>query len=83
MSVLTSEKVNLQQQIQTLTEKHQKNMETTEIKHSKLKAECERIRLANTATQAEFESYKTRVHSVLKQQKSKPAQPAELEPSEK
>ncbi|XP_075192565.1 GRIP and coiled-coil domain-containing protein 2 isoform X2 [Anomaloglossus baeobatrachus] len=76
---LTSEKHKVQEQLRTLTEQHQRAANTYHQKLLALQEECTAAKAEQSAVTAEFESYKVRVHNVLKQQKNKSASQAEQE----
>ncbi|KAG8586952.1 hypothetical protein GDO81_005520 [Engystomops pustulosus] len=76
---LTSEKHKVQEQLRALTEQHQRAANTYQQKLLSLQEECTAAKAEQAAVTAEFESYKVRVHNVLKQQKNKSASQAEQE----
>ncbi|XP_040280993.1 GRIP and coiled-coil domain-containing protein 2 isoform X1 [Bufo bufo] len=76
---LTSEKHKVQEQLRALTEQHHRAANTYQQKLLALQEECTAAKAGQAAVTAEFESYKVRVHNVLKQQKNKSASPAEQE----
>ncbi|XP_077338747.1 GRIP and coiled-coil domain-containing protein 2 isoform X2 [Lithobates pipiens] len=76
---LTSEKHKVQEQLRALTEQHQRAANSYQQKLLALQEECTAAKAEQAAITAEFESYKVRVHNVLKQQKNKSASQAEHE----
>ncbi|NWZ91006.1 GCC2 protein, partial [Nesospiza acunhae] len=71
VSVLTSEKHKVQEQLRTFSEQHQRTMSACQQKIATLQEECRAAQAEQASVTSEFESYKVRVHNVLKQQKSK------------
>ncbi|XP_040192396.1 GRIP and coiled-coil domain-containing protein 2 [Rana temporaria] len=76
---LTSEKHKVQEQLRALTEQHQRAANLYQQKLLALQEECTAAKAEQATVTAEFESYKVRVHNVLKQQKNKSASQAEHE----
>ncbi|XP_053311061.1 GRIP and coiled-coil domain-containing protein 2 [Spea bombifrons] len=76
---LMSEKHKVQEQLRALSEQHQRATNTYQQKLSALQEECTAAKAEQATVTAEFESYKVRVHNVLKQQKNKSASQAEQE----
>uniref|UniRef100_A0A3B4AM64 GRIP domain-containing protein n=1 Tax=Periophthalmus magnuspinnatus TaxID=409849 RepID=A0A3B4AM64_9GOBI len=66
---LTAERHRLQEQLRSALEQHQRTNTSLQQRVSSLQSERDNAKLETTAS--EFESYKVRVHNVLKQQKSK------------
>ncbi|KAL8190077.1 UNVERIFIED_CONTAM: hypothetical protein K2H54_039047 [Gekko kuhli] len=64
---LTSEKHKLQEQLRTSIEHHQRVLSTYQQKLTTLQEECSAAKAEHTAVSSEFESYKVRVHNVLRQ----------------
>ncbi|XP_060089756.1 GRIP and coiled-coil domain-containing protein 2 [Heteronotia binoei] len=64
---LTSEKHKLQEQLRTSVEHHQRVLSTYQQKLATLQEECSAAKAEHTAVSSEFESYKVRVHNVLRQ----------------
>ncbi|KAK3726904.1 hypothetical protein QZH41_016698, partial [Actinostola sp. cb2023] len=84
ISKLMAEVHNLQEQLRTTIEHNKHTVESLDVKLKNARSEYEATKISQDATLAEFESYKTRVHSVLKQQKTKPsAQSPDMDPSER
>ncbi|CAB4034057.1 GRIP and coiled-coil domain-containing 2-like, partial [Paramuricea clavata] len=84
LSVIHAEKQTLEQQLHSVIENNKINLENLDAKLNRVKSECEALKQAKDALQSEYENYKTRVHSVLKQQKAKPSTPvANMEADER
>ncbi|NXD57086.1 GCC2 protein, partial [Corvus moneduloides] len=79
VAVLTSEKHKVQEQLRTSSEQHQRMMSTCQQKIATLQEECRAAQAEQASVTSEFESYKVRVHNVLKQQKNKSAARTESE----
>ncbi|NXG04473.1 GCC2 protein, partial [Sakesphorus luctuosus] len=79
VAVLTSEKHKVQEQLRTSSEQHQRTMSACQQKIATLQEECRAAQAEQASVTSEFESYKVRVHNVLKQQKNKSASRAESE----
>ncbi|NXQ43904.1 GCC2 protein, partial [Catharus fuscescens] len=79
VAVLTSEKHKVQEQLRTSSEQHQRTMSACQQKIAALQEECRAAQAEQAAVTSEFESYKVRVHNVLKQQKNKSAARTESE----
>ncbi|NXM68368.1 GCC2 protein, partial [Serilophus lunatus] len=79
VAMLTSEKHKVQEQLRTSSEQHQRTMSACQQKIATLQEECRAAQAEHASVTSEFESYKVRVHNVLKQQKSKSASRAESE----
>ncbi|NXK95718.1 GCC2 protein, partial [Formicarius rufipectus] len=79
VAVLTSEKHKVQEQLRTSSEQHQRMMNACQQKIATLQEECRAAQAEQASVTSEFESYKVRVHNVLKQQKSKSASRTESE----
>ncbi|NXI26571.1 GCC2 protein, partial [Sterrhoptilus dennistouni] len=73
VAVLTSEKHKVQEQLRTSSEQHQRTMSACQQKIATLQEECRAAQAEQASVTSEFESYKVRVHNVLKQQKNKSA----------
>ncbi|KAH0624576.1 hypothetical protein JD844_032194 [Phrynosoma platyrhinos] len=75
---ITSEKHKIQEHLRTSLEQHQRVLNTYQQKLTALQEECSTAKLIleaeHSAVTSEFESYKVRVHNVLKQ-KNKSSQP--------
>ncbi|XP_067419717.1 GRIP and coiled-coil domain-containing protein 2 isoform X2 [Emydura macquarii macquarii] len=79
LAELTSEKHKIQEHLRTSLEQHQRSMSAYQQKIATLQEECNTAKAEQTAVTSEFESYKVRVHNVLKQQKNKSASQTETE----
>ncbi|NWW75334.1 GCC2 protein, partial [Climacteris rufus] len=79
VAVLTSEKHKIQEQLRTSSEQHQRTMSACQQKIATLQEECRAAQAEQASVTSEFESYKVRVHNVLKQQKNKSASRTESE----
>ncbi|NWZ76128.1 GCC2 protein, partial [Poecile atricapillus] len=79
VAVLTSEKHKVQEQLRTSSEQHQRTMSACQQKIAALQEECRAAQAEQASVTSEFESYKVRVHNVLKQQKNKSAARTESE----
>nr|XP_056717987.1 GRIP and coiled-coil domain-containing protein 2 [Euleptes europaea] len=64
---LTSEKHKLQEQLRTSMEQHQRVLSNYQQKLATLQEECSATKAEHAAVSSEFESYKVRVHNVLRQ----------------
>ncbi|XP_077199731.1 GRIP and coiled-coil domain-containing protein 2 isoform X2 [Paroedura picta] len=67
LAELTSEKHKLQEQLRTSVEHHQRTLSTYQQKLAMLQEECSAAKAEHAAVSSEFESYKVRVHNVLRQ----------------
>ncbi|NXF97692.1 GCC2 protein, partial [Eubucco bourcierii] len=79
VSVLTSEKHKLQEHQRTSSEQHQRTLSAYQQKIAALQEECRAAQAEQASVTSEFESYKVRVHNVLKQQKNKSTSQTESE----
>ncbi|XP_074992356.1 LOW QUALITY PROTEIN: GRIP and coiled-coil domain-containing protein 2 [Calonectris borealis] len=79
VAVLTSEKHKVQEHLRTSSEQHQRTLSAYQQKIATLQEECRAAQAEQASVTSEFESYKVRVHNVLKQQKNKSASQAESE----
>ncbi|XP_069733427.1 GRIP and coiled-coil domain-containing protein 2 isoform X2 [Phaenicophaeus curvirostris] len=79
VAVLTSEKHKVQEHLRTSSEQHQRTLSAYQQKIAALQEECRAAQAEQASVTSEFESYKVRVHNVLKQQKNKSASQAESE----
>uniref|UniRef100_A0A8C9WP63 GRIP and coiled-coil domain containing 2 n=1 Tax=Scleropages formosus TaxID=113540 RepID=A0A8C9WP63_SCLFO len=70
-SEVTAERHRLQEQLKTVTEQQQRATSSFQHRVNTLQEECSAARAELTLVTSEFESYKVRVHNVLKQQKNK------------
>ncbi|XP_009949603.1 PREDICTED: GRIP and coiled-coil domain-containing protein 2, partial [Leptosomus discolor] len=79
VAVLTSEKHKVQEHLRTSSEQHQRTLSAYQQKMATLQEECRAAQAEQASVTSEFESYKVRVHNVLKQQKNKSASQTESE----
>ncbi|NXS94298.1 GCC2 protein, partial [Jacana jacana] len=79
VAVLTSEKHKVQEHLRTSSEQHQRTLSAYQQKIATLQEECRAAQAEQASVTSEFESYKVRVHNVLKQQKSKSSSQTESE----
>ncbi|XP_074671273.1 GRIP and coiled-coil domain-containing protein 2 isoform X1 [Strix aluco] len=79
VAVLTSEKHKVQEHLRTSSEQHQRTLSSYQQKIATLQEECRAAQAEQASVTSEFESYKVRVHNVLKQQKNKSASQTESE----
>ncbi|NXJ92402.1 GCC2 protein, partial [Corythaixoides concolor] len=79
VAVLTSEKHKVQENLRTSSEQHQRTLSAYQQKIATLQEECRAAQAEQASVTSEFESYKVRVHNVLKQQKNKSASRTESE----
>ncbi|NXI54592.1 GCC2 protein, partial [Chloroceryle aenea] len=79
VAVLTSEKHKAQEHLRTSSEQHQRTLNAYQQKIATLQEECRAAQAEQASVTSEFESYKVRVHHVLKQQKNKSASQTESE----
>uniref|UniRef100_A0A8C3LV98 GRIP and coiled-coil domain containing 2 n=1 Tax=Chrysolophus pictus TaxID=9089 RepID=A0A8C3LV98_CHRPC len=79
VAALTSEKHKVQEHLRTSSEQHQRTLSAYQQKIATLQEECRAAQAEQASVTSEFESYKVRVHNVLKQQKNKSASQAETE----
>ncbi|KFV92180.1 GRIP and coiled-coil domain-containing protein 2, partial [Eurypyga helias] len=79
VSVLTSEKHKVQENLRTSSDQHQRTLSAYQQKIATLQEECRAAQAEQASVTSEFESYKVRVHNVLKQQKNKSASQTESE----
>ncbi|NXV48548.1 GCC2 protein, partial [Uria aalge] len=79
VAVLTSEKHKVQEHLRTSSEQHQRTLSAYQQKIATLQEECRAAQAEQASVTSEFESYKVRVHNVLKQQKNKSASQPESE----
>ncbi|NWH63999.1 GCC2 protein, partial [Geococcyx californianus] len=79
VAVLTSEKHKVQEQLRASSEQHQRTLSAYQQKIATLQEECKAAQAEQASVTSEFESYKVRVHNVLKQQKNKSASQTESE----
>ncbi|XP_042665472.1 GRIP and coiled-coil domain-containing protein 2 [Centrocercus urophasianus] len=79
VAALTSEKHKVQEHLRTSSEQHQRTLSAYQQKIATLQEECRAAQAEQASVTSEFESYKVRVHNVLKQQKNKSASQTETE----
>ncbi|OXB55395.1 hypothetical protein ASZ78_015428 [Callipepla squamata] len=79
VAALTSEKHKVQEHLRTSSEQHQRTLSAYQQKIATLREECRAAQAEQASVTSEFESYKVRVHNVLKQQKNKSASRTESE----
>ncbi|XP_065261994.1 GRIP and coiled-coil domain-containing protein 2 [Emys orbicularis] len=79
LAELTSEKHKIQEHLRTSLEQHQRTLNAYQQKIATLQEECNTAKAEQVAVTSEFESYKVRVHNVLKQQKNKSSSQTETE----
>ncbi|XP_065509018.1 GRIP and coiled-coil domain-containing protein 2 [Caloenas nicobarica] len=79
VAVLMSEKHKVQEHLRTSSEQHQRTLSAYQQKIATLQEECRAAQAEQASVTSEFESYKVRVHNVLKQQKNKCASQTESE----
>ncbi|KAM7182209.1 GRIP and coiled-coil domain-containing protein 2 isoform 2-T2 [Macrochelys suwanniensis] len=79
LAELTSDKHKIQEHLRTSLEQHQRTLNAYQQKIATLQEECNTAKAEQVAVTSEFESYKVRVHNVLKQQKNKSASQTETE----
>ncbi|XP_038673591.1 GRIP and coiled-coil domain-containing protein 2 isoform X2 [Scyliorhinus canicula] len=70
---LTAENHKFQEQLRQVNEQNHRTMSAFTQKMAALQEECSIAKAEQNATAVDFESYKVRVHNVLKQQKSRSA----------
>ncbi|XP_030057322.1 GRIP and coiled-coil domain-containing protein 2 [Microcaecilia unicolor] len=76
---LTAEKLKVQEQLRAFVEQQQRSVSTYQQKIAALQDACSTAKAEQATVTSEFESYKVRVHNVLKQQKNKSASQPENE----
>nr|XP_009663798.1 PREDICTED: GRIP and coiled-coil domain-containing protein 2 [Struthio camelus australis] len=79
VAMLASEKHKVQEHLRTSLEQHQRTLTAYQLKIAALQEECRTAQVEQATVTSEFESYKVRVHNVLKQQKNKSASQTETE----
>ncbi|XP_039767140.1 GRIP and coiled-coil domain-containing protein 2 isoform X2 [Ornithorhynchus anatinus] len=83
LAEMTSEKHKVQEHLRNSVEQHQRTLSAYQQKITTWQEECSTAKAEQAAITSEFESYKVRVHNVLKQQKNKSAALAETEGAKK
>ncbi|XP_052600918.1 GRIP and coiled-coil domain-containing protein 2 [Peromyscus californicus insignis] len=79
LAEITSEKHKIHEHLKTSAEQHQRTLSAYQQRVAALQEESRTARAEQAAVTSEFESYKVRVHNVLKQQKNKSVSQAETE----
>ncbi|NXX15297.1 GCC2 protein, partial [Podargus strigoides] len=79
VAALTSEKHKVQEHLRISSEQHQRTLSAYQQRIAALQEECRAAQAEQASVTFEFESYKVRVHNVLKQQKNKSASQTESE----
>ncbi|KAK2488461.1 hypothetical protein MC885_019489 [Smutsia gigantea] len=79
LAEITSEKHKVHEHLKTSADQHQRTLSAYQRRVAALQEECHAAKAEQAAITSEFESYKVRVHNVLKQQKSKSMSQAETE----
>ncbi|XP_032981097.1 GRIP and coiled-coil domain-containing protein 2 [Rhinolophus ferrumequinum] len=79
LAEMTSEKHKVHEHLKTSADQHQRTLSAYQQKVTALQEECRVAKAEQAAVTSEFESYKVRVHNVLKQQKNKSVSQAETE----
>ncbi|XP_062457630.1 GRIP and coiled-coil domain-containing protein 2 [Rhea pennata] len=79
VAMLASEKHKVQEHLRTSLEQHQRTLTSYQLKIAALQEECRTAQVEQATVTSEFESYKVRVHNVLKQQKNRSASQTETE----
>ncbi|KAM6178229.1 GRIP and coiled-coil domain-containing protein 2 [Rhynchocyon petersi] len=79
LAEITSEKHKIHEHLKTSAEQHQRTLNAYQQKITALQEECHTAKAEQAAITSDFESYKVRVHNVLKQQKNKSVSQAETE----
>ncbi|XP_051009023.1 GRIP and coiled-coil domain-containing protein 2 [Acomys russatus] len=79
LAEVTSEKHKTHEHLKTSAEQHQRTLSAYQQRVAALQEESRAAKAEQAAVTSEFESYKVRVHNVLKQQKNKSVSQAEAE----
>ncbi|XP_053521230.1 GRIP and coiled-coil domain-containing protein 2 isoform X2 [Artibeus jamaicensis] len=79
LAEITSEKHNIHEHLKTSADQHQRTLSAYQQKVTALQEECHAAKVEHAAITSEFESYKVRVHNVLKQKKNKSVSHTEIE----
>lgn len=79
LAEITSEKHKIHEHLKTSAEQHQRTLSAYQQRMAALQEESRTAKAEQAAVTSEFESYKVRVHNVLKQQKNKSVSQAETE----
>ncbi|XP_007537398.3 GRIP and coiled-coil domain-containing protein 2 [Erinaceus europaeus] len=79
LAEITAEKHKAHEHLKASADQHQRTLGAYQQKVTALQEECRAAKAEQAAVTSEFESYKIRVHNVLKQQKHKSVSQAETE----
>lgn len=79
LAEMTSEKHKIHEHLKTSAEQHQRTLSAYQQRVVALQEESRAAKAEQAAVTSEFESYKVRVHNVLKQQKNKSVSQVETE----
>ncbi|OWK10576.1 GCC2 [Cervus elaphus hippelaphus] len=79
LAEVTAEKHKAHERLKASADQHQRTLGAYQQRVSALQEECREARAEQAAVTSEFESYKIRVHNVLKQQKNKSVSQTEAE----
>ncbi|XP_008056197.1 GRIP and coiled-coil domain-containing protein 2 isoform X1 [Carlito syrichta] len=79
LAEVTSEKHKIHEHLKTSAEQHQRTLSAYQQRVTALQEESHAAKAEQATITSEFESYKVRVHNVLKQQKNKSVSQAETE----
>ncbi|XP_054331271.1 GRIP and coiled-coil domain-containing protein 2 isoform X5 [Pongo pygmaeus] len=79
LAEITSEKHKIHEHLKTSAEQHQRTLSAYQQRVTALQEESRAAKAEQATLTSEFESYKVRVHNVLKQQKNKSVSQAETE----
>nr|XP_045003343.1 GRIP and coiled-coil domain-containing protein 2 [Jaculus jaculus] len=79
LAEITSEKHKIHEHLKTSAEQHQRTLSAYQQRVAALQEENRAAKAEQAAVTSEFESYKVRVHNVLKQQKNKSVSQMETE----
>ncbi|XP_036926564.1 GRIP and coiled-coil domain-containing protein 2 isoform X2 [Sturnira hondurensis] len=79
LAEITSEKHSIHEHLKTSADQHQRTLSAYQQKVTALQEECHAAKVEHAAITSEFESYKVRVHNVLKQKKNKSVSQTETE----
>lgn len=79
LAEITSEKHSVHEHLKTSADQHQRTLNAYQQKVTALQEECRAAKVEHAAITSEFESYKVRVHNVLKQKKNKSVSQVETE----
>ncbi|XP_011235712.1 GRIP and coiled-coil domain-containing protein 2 isoform X1 [Ailuropoda melanoleuca] len=79
LAEITSEKHKVHEHLKTSADQHQRTLSAYQQRVTALQEECRAAKAEQASITSEFESYKVRVHNVLKQQKNKSVSQTETE----